>query len=122
MHRKTIRTHDPRRHSAPVYGEPDTSTLYAPGGPQSAFGPPANAYYPGATNPNMALPQANGIAQPGELQSLNYSQGLGNLGNMQLNGSPMGSGALERISKPIPRPGPTSATCKWAFTPTPSKP
>ncbi len=86
--------------SAPVYGEPDTSTLYSPAGPQSAFGspqsafgPPANAYYPGAPgamDPNMSMSQANGMAQPGELSSLNYSQGLGNMGNMQLTGSPAG--------------------------------
>ena len=135
--------------SAPAYGGPDTSSLYSPSGPQSAFGPPqsafsppqsafnppqsgygppANGYYPGAMggmnpnypgamggmdpnypgamggmNPGMGLPQANGMLQPGELSTLNYSQGLGNLGNMQLSGSPTGASGLWRELPSQPR-------------------
>lgn len=76
-----------------LYGEPTTDSVYTPQGPQSAF-------YTG--DPGMQLPQANGIQQPGELQSLNYSQSLGEYGNLQLYGSPTGQGGMGANYQAVP--------------------
>lgn len=78
----------------PIYGEPTTAPVYSPQALQSAFTPADAGYGPTPYDPSMQLPQANGMQQPGELQSLNYSQSLGDYGNMQLYGASAGQGGV----------------------------
>ncbi len=71
----------------PLYEEPSLNTVYSPNGPQSAFGGvPANQA--GFGGQGMSLPSRNGMQQPGELQRVQFSQPVGNYGNLELYGSP----------------------------------
>jgi hypothetical protein len=75
-----------------LYGDPNTSTLYSPQGPQAAFGP--GGYETGMMGQDMGMMAQNGMVQPGELNSLNYSQSLGDYGSMQMYGDPNGEGGI----------------------------
>ncbi len=76
-----------------VYGDPNASTLYSPQGPQAAFGP-GDGYQAGMMGQDIGMLSQNGMAQPGEMQSLNYSQSLGDYGNVQMYGDPNGEGGI----------------------------
>ncbi len=75
------------------YGDPNTSTLYSPQGPQAAFGP-GDGYQAGMMGQDMGMLSQNGMAQPGEMQNLNYNQSLGDYGNLQMYGNPNGEGGV----------------------------
>ena len=76
---------------APVYADPNTASVYSPAGPQTAFGPAGAPYAPGFGNQDIELLSANGVAEPGELQNVNYSQSLGEYGDVQMYGAPAGA-------------------------------
>ena len=75
------------------YGDPNASTLYSPQGPQATFGPEAG-YQTGLMGQDMGMLSQNGMAQPGEMQNLNYNQSLGDYGNLQMYGNPNGEGGV----------------------------
>ncbi len=73
--------------SAYGYG-PATNALYSPQSPHAAFqGQPLGNDALGA-DAGMGLPYSNGMAQPGQLQNVQFSQPLGDSGSMQIYGSP----------------------------------
>lgn len=81
-----------------IYADPNTSTLYSPAGPQATFGP-AEGYQAGMMGQDMmgqdmGMLSQNGMVQPGELSSLNYSQSLGEYGGVQMYGDPNGEGGI----------------------------
>jgi hypothetical protein len=77
----------------PVYGDPNTSTLYSPNGPQATFGP-ADGYSGGMMGQDLGMLSQDGMAQPGEMQNLNYAQSLGDYGSFQMYGDPNGDGSV----------------------------
>ncbi len=69
--------------ATPVYGEPNTGSVYSPAQPQAAFGPPSAAYGPGGIDPNY------------QMQNLSY-QSYGDYANPPYPGAsagPSGYGA-----------------------------
>ncbi|MCA9069114.1 MAG: hypothetical protein KDA84_09340 [Planctomycetaceae bacterium] len=56
----------------------------------SLYGPPPGPWGGGFPPQDMMLPSADGMQQTGEMNTLNYSQSLGDYGNVSLYGSPQG--------------------------------
>lgn len=81
-------------------GDPAMNSMYGP--PPDAFG--GGMAGAGYGPQGMMLPQSNGMQQPGEMNTMSFSQSLGDYGNVQLYGSPQpdspGAGLQYRAVKP----------------------
>ncbi|MCA9069115.1 MAG: hypothetical protein KDA84_09345 [Planctomycetaceae bacterium] len=86
----------------PIYGEPTTEPVYSPHGVQSAFAQRQAGLGPTAFDSNMELPNANGIQEPGALQQVNFSQALGDYGNVRMYGSPTADGGFGAQYRAVP--------------------